>query len=1330
MTETQNQIKHLRNQLKRVMHADAITLRRELERLARSRNRLADDAISRRLARLTKRVRDAVEKRTRRINGVPRFSDLPHLPITGEKDRIIGAIANHPVVIVSGETGSGKTTQIPKFCLAAGRGIDGKIACTQPRRIAATTVAARIAEELGEALGRSVGYKIRFQDRSDPQAFIKVVTDGILLAETQGDPWLNEYDTIIVDEAHERSLNIDFVLGILKRLSQRRRNLKLIITSATIDTEKFSRAFDDAPIIEVSGRLYPVETRYFDTGESVEEEGSYVDLAVQAADGLVDERGRGDILVFMPTEQDIRETCETLGGRNYRHTDVIPLFARLGAAAQKRVFATTVNRKIIVATNVAETSITIPGIKYVVDTGLARISQYMPQSRTTALPVVPISRSSADQRKGRCGRVEDGVCVRLYSEEDYLNRPLFTQPEILRSNLAEVILRMIFLGLGEIDDFPFIDRPMDKSIRDGFTLLLELGAIVQNPTNGKRGQPYRLTENGRIMARMPIDPRLSRMLIEARKEGCLAPIVVIAAALSIQDVRERPLEKEALADQAQRVFVDPLSDFVTLLNIWRAIFDQNGRPVGMGELKRFCMKHFLSFRRMREWRDIHGQIVSIVRELWPDAGAKGPVMVAGHDAGPSEKGGFHPLYTAIHRCVLSGFLSNIAMQKEKVFFRATKDREVMIFPGSGLFKNPGPWIVAAEMVKTSRLFARCVAVVDPAWLEPLGGELCKSTRSDPHWSRNRGEVVAKEQVTLFGLPIVTDRQVPFGRIDAELAADLFVRCALVAQDVRQPLAFMRHNAELVKEVRGMEDRIRRRDILVDDEALVDFYKKRLPGVFDLRTLKHRIRRNGGDQFLRLDKKMLLRYTPERELLDQFPKQLDLGHRVLDCDYAFAPGHVADGVTVTVPADATGEVSREHLGWLVPGLLEEKITTLLRGLAKQYRVQLVPVADTVRMIVDEMPKGEESLPTALSRFLYTRLQVNIPAAAWPVDELPDHLKMRVTITDAHGRVLASGRDESLLDQKAETQTLPKGMEDLFRQWEKENITQWDFGDLPESLSSEEGEKGKWCFYPRLEATEGGEIQIRLFSDRKAADAAHRKGVMALLSRHFADDLKFLKKNLAFPSLLKKQTIYFKGPITIENQLYRCVTKELFEALLLTEREYQTHLQSLCQIRVHQRGQRLRQAVIAVIEAHHAARCRVAEVKQKRIAAPVVGQFLTNLEQELDRLVPDNFVTLYDRQRLTHVKRYLDALSIRIQRGFVDLDKDRGRQTQVAPFIEALQKMMAGMNETTSAEKRTAVEEFFWMIEEYKVSVFAQEVGTDGPVSAKRLRKLMGEIERMI
>ena len=899
---------------------------------------------------------------------------------------------------------------------------------------------------------------------------------------------------------------------------------------------------------------------------------------------------------------------------------------------------------------------------------------------------------------------------------------MFTQPEILRANLADVILRMISLKLGDVDTFPFIDRPAEKSIRDGFNLLEELGAIQRPPSGGAFG----LTENGRIMSRLPIDPRLSRMLIEAGKENCLAQVAVIGAALSIQDVRERPLDKEAQADQAHRPFVDPLSDFITILNIWTALHEGPQAPNSMGLLRKFCQKHFLSFRRVREWRDIHHQIVAVLKEQGMPVGGRetGPLP----ETGRTEKGDFHPLYTAIHRAILSGFLSNIALKKEKVFFHAAKDREVMIFPGSGLFKNPGEWIVAAEMVETSRLYARKVAVIDVAWLEALGGDLCRRSYSDPHWSRSRGEVVAKEQVTLFGLPIVQDRQVAFGRIDPEKAGEIFIRGALIEMDVREPLGFMRHNADLAAEVRNMEDRIRRRDILVDDEALLAFYSERIPGVFDIRTLKYRIRKKGGDAFLRLDKATLTHYLPEENLLEQFPQKLDLGHRVLECDYAFEPGAEIDGVTLTVPETSAGDVSREQLDWLVPGLLAEKITALIKGLPKALRVQLVPVADTVETLVREMPRGRESLPAALSRFLFERMAVDIPASAWPVEELPEHLKMRLSITDHKGKVVASGRDESLLDRKTPRPRLPKGMQALKRKWERRGIVDWDFGDLPEFIAGDDDCQNPPRVYPRLFADKDG-TGIRLFTESRAAREAHLEGVMALLACRFAEDLKYLKKNLRLPALLKRQVQTLGGMAAIEARMVDRVTRGLLAIDILTRKAFDTHVATLEKKRIHQCGEDLQKAVIAVIEAHHEAHYRIQEIEQRRIAAPAVVQFLQALKDDLIRLVPENFVALYDRERLTHLVRYLRAVSIRLQRGLVDLEKDRLKQGQVAPFLENLGQMLASMDAGTSEEKRAAVEAFFWMIEEYKISLFAQEVGTDGPISPKRIKKLIGEIERM-
>lgn len=731
MSDYTETIRKIEAKLGRTMLADRHSIRKEIRRIKRSRE--THNKLENRISRLEKRVQAAIKKRTIRIKNRPNPLFNLDLPILEKREEIVEAIKRHPVLIVSGDTGSGKSTQLPKFCLDAGRGVNGFIGCTQPRRIAAMTVSRRIAEELKEELGQTVGYKIRFQDRTHPSSYIKIMTDGILLAETQADPNLYRYDTLIIDEAHERSLNIDFLLGILKGLIKKRKDLRLIITSATIDTEKFSKAFHHAPIIEVSGRMYPVDVKYSETSDDDTDQ-THVEQAVEAAHGLLKQTADGDILIFMPTEQDIRETCELLEGRNHQRASIYPLFARLSTIDQSKIFKPIPKRKVIVATNVAETSITIPGIQYVIDTGLARISQYSPRTRTTSLPVADISKSSADQRKGRCGRVSDGVCIRLFSEDSFNSRPLYTSPEILRSNLAEVILRMLSLNLGNVSDFPFIDPPAERSIKDGFDLLLEIGAIKMRENRSKSQHPsvYLLTDRGKLMSKMPIDPRLSRMLIQAEQEGCIKEMVIIAAALSIQDPRERPSDHVQEADEMHKSFHHENSDFLSLLNLWNRYHETFRQKKTTGSLKRFCRQHYLSFRRMREWQDIHNQLWTIIKEsgFLKD---KSPT----NQSRPKEDL-FEPEYAAIHRSILSGFLSNIAQKKESHFYRAGKGREAMIFPGSSLFGRSQQWVMAAEMVETSRLFARCVANIESEWIEDIGRDRLKYTYLNPRWSKNRG----------------------------------------------------------------------------------------------------------------------------------------------------------------------------------------------------------------------------------------------------------------------------------------------------------------------------------------------------------------------------------------------------------------------------------------------------------------------------------------------------------------------------------------------------------------------------------------------------------------
>jgi ATP-dependent helicase HrpA len=1168
------------------------------------------------------------------------------------------------------------------------------------------------------------------------------MTDGILLAETQTDRFLNAYDTIIVDEAHERNLNIDFILGILQTLLARRDDLKLVITSATIDTEKFSSAFNDAPVIEVSGRMYPVDVRYQPAESSKEEinDLTHVELAAEAVSRLLKESSGGDILVFMPTEQDIRDSCELIEAIRPKKSRILPLYARLTAREQARVFAQISERKIIVATNVAETSLTIPGIKYVVDSGLARILQYSPRSRTTSLPVLPVSRSSADQRKGRCGRVQKGICVRLYAEDDYLSRPLYTRPEILRANLAEVILRMIALRLGEITDFPFIDRPDPKSINDGFDLLYELGAIkARQKVHGARrktrkdsekiksNKTVELTEKGRLMAKIPLDPRLSRMLLEARDRGCIDQIAVIAAALSIRDPRERPLEKAAEADRMHSQFDDPSSDFTTLLNIWNRYNHLWQTQRRAAPLKRFCRQHFLSYNRMREWRDIYHQIRAILEEFG---------MGARHRALKVQPENLNldredPLYQSIHKSILSGYLSNIAEKKEKNYFQTTKNREVMVFPGSGLFDRAGQWLVAAEMVETSRLFARTVANIESEWLEALAGDLCKRTYLNPHWKRNQGKVMAEEQVSLFGLIIVSRRPVPYGPINPDEASDIFIRAAIINGDLKKPFAFMKHNQRLIDDIQGIENRLRRRDVLIGEEALFAFYKEKLSGIHSVQMLSNKIKKRGGDRFLRLKKQNLMNYDPNAAELARYPLSTEVDGQKFEYRYYFDPGQEDDGVTIEVPVSLASAVSTEAFEWLVPGMFKEKIEALIKGLPKMYRKKLVPVNETVETISREMPRHKNALVSALGEFILERFGIDIPASAWPIGTLPDHLKMRVSVIAPDGKELGSSRDpDVLLEQKIKTAHSDE-FESFRLKWEKCGITRWDFGDLPEFINSPKTVKTKWIAYPALVATEDDikSVSLKLFRHPDKALAVHQQGVAGLFKIHFAKDLKILKKGLKLPKALKPAADFFKGPANIEQRLLDRIISDLFCKNIRSADSFYAHAERVSPILISH-GQDLLEPCLAVLKACHNLRKELDRLKRANLDNHAMQNFCEDLIADLDRLVPESFINLYDSHRLMHLIRYIKSMKIRAQRAQVDFEKDQAKAKDAKSFSDRLDKLVKTLSPDASNDKREALEEFFWMLEEYKVSIFAQELKTAIPVSAKRLERKLAQIMRMI
>ncbi len=1300
---------------------------------------LAAEILQRRIASLEGRLQRSIGTRTWRRRHLPQPALETSLPISACRDEIIAAIREHPVVIVCGETGSGKTTQLPKFCLAAGRGIDGQIACTQPRRIAAIRVARRIAEEMGEPLGQSVGYKIRFQDQSRPTAFIKIMTDGMLLAETRSDPLLSRYDTLIIDEAHERSLNIDFALGIIRRLQKRRRDLKLIITSATIDTEKFSRAFDAAPVIEVSGRTYPVDIRYRPAEDGAGET-NYVENAAAAVREILHTSRFGDVLVFMPCEQDIRDACELMRGWQDQTLVILPLFARLTAGEQAGVFVPRRRRKVIVATNVAETSITIPGIRYVVDTGLARISRYRPRTRTTSLRIRPISRSSADQRAGRCGRVADGVCVRLFSEEDYLARPLYTTPEILRTNLAEVILRMMALKLGDIADFPFIDAPARQNVADGLKLLVELGAVTETEKRRKSaaGGRHALTPTGRRMADLPIDPRLARILIAAHENDCLEQMAVIAAALSIQDPRMRPAEKSAEADRVQQRFRHPRSDFITWLNLWQAYHhSQRGehrRHLSKSQSRKraqtFCREYFLSFRRMREWCDIHEQICNILRDfrfLPPaDNGRKDADI-----APPAEAAeGFPPGYCRLHQAILTGFLSQIARQEEGRRYRSARGAQIWIFPGSALFAAPGPWIVSAETVETSRVYARTCAQIDPAWLEELAPSLCRYSYSRPHWDETRGQVVATEKVSLFGLPIVTGRKVAYARVNPAEACDIFIREGLVAGRLSRPPAFLKQNREQIAAVRKIEDRLRRRDLFIGEQQLFAFYRRHLDGCTNLPAVQKKIRAAGSDDFLRLSAEDLQQYRPDDRRLALYPDQVPLGNSAFPCRYRFKPGAADDGLTVQVPAGAIDSLDPAAADWLVPGMLGEKIAALIRALPKPYRKKLVPVSRTADIICREIQPRQRPLVSALAEFIHRRFGVDIPGSAWQAVELPDHLQMRFCITDPRGREIHAGRGSAVLDTGLGNDESSAALKAARARWEKTGLTSWNFGDLPAALNVRADDGSPWRLYPALEKdpADDGSVRLRLLSDRHRALTAHRRAVAVLAAGELKRPIRFLKKTLKLPPEVAAAAVHFGGAQKLQQGLRETVLAQLLEKDIRGQKDFEDLLEKAA-TEMPAAARRLLEAVCPVVTACGRVHRTLDGLAAENRGTPAAVQIRAALRSQVDRLVPQHFYRLYDAARLPHLERYLAAIEIRARRAVIDPAKERQRAGQAAFFENALKALVDDLATPLSEEKKTALEDFFWYVEEFKVSLFAQELKTAVPVSEKRLRKRLADLERM-
>jgi ATP-dependent helicase HrpA len=1171
------------------------------------------------------------------------------------------------VVIVCGETGSGKTTQLPKMLLGSDPRL--RIGHTQPRRIAARSVAARIAEELGTELGDRVGYKIRFQDQAGKRTAIKLMTDGILLAETQGDRELRQYDRLIIDEAHERSLNIDFLLGYLKRLVEVRKALKVVVTSATIDAERFSKHFGGAPVIEVSGRLYPVEIRYRPVAGDAED--TTRDEEEQALADAVDElcrEGPGDILVFLPGEREIRDAAQVLR-KNFRG-EILPLYSRLSAAEQDRVFKPGKERRVVLATNVAETSLTVPRIRYVVDTGDARVKRYSYRNKVEMLRVEPISQAAAQQRAGRCGRVADGVCIRLYSEEDFARRPAFTDPELLRSSLASVILRAKSLGLGEVETFPFLDPPSPRAIADGYDLLTELGAVDDEK---------KLTPIGNELARLPLDPRVARMLVAAREEHCLAQVRIIAAALSVQDPRERPLERAAAADERHARFADEQSDFLAHLKLWK-LQEEPG-------LRRLCRENFLSYPRMREWRDVHAQLEQTLE--WAESSVR-----------PEKPEG----YRAIHRALLAGLLGNVGMRDEEGAYTGARGIKFWVHPGSWT-KKPGKWIVAAELVETTRLFARTVASIEPRWLEEIGAHLLKRSLSEPHWEKDRGEVVALERGTLYGLPVYVNRRVPFAPHDPDLARDIFIRSALVEGDFETRAPFFAHNRRLVADIERLEHKSRRPDILVDDELIHAFYDERIPKEAHGAVSFERWRRQAEaarPRLLHLAREDLMRHEAAGITTQNFPPALELGPNRYVLEYHFEPGSPRDGVTLNVPLALLNQVPAARTEWLVPGLLKEKVKALAKSIPQRLRHKVGALEDFASRFTAAVTPSDLPLTEALRRFIRNELNLDVPVDSFRPDSAPAHLHMNFRVLDEHGRQLDMGRDLAALKREHETRT-----QDIIHSEapieKTERYTGWTMGDLPELMEIERG--GQMLVgYPAL-VDEGEAVSLQVFDSPEKARELHRTGVLRLLAIAFRDRIRDLERSLAKDVVL--------GPLKADVMTAALTRTFLQDSVPTTQDEFAKRLDE----------GRSRFTLIAQEIARSASGIlaeRVAIEKKLKSVEKAHPQTVQDIQQQLSRLLAPGWLARTRWERLQHLPRYLKAASLRLDKLRADPARDARLAAELAS-IEQPYRREAAARARYGAPGAEFVQ-FGWLLEELRVSLFAQELKTPVPVSVKRLAKL--------
>jgi ATP-dependent RNA helicase HrpA len=1296
-------------QLDRVMLVDRPPIKRlfgQIERLAAQGQPTDRDK-----SRLEQLLNRSLKQAQKRRDSVPKIRFDDELPVSAARDDLAAAIRDNQVVVVAGETGSGKSTQLPKICLELGRGIRGMIGHTQPRRLAARSIGTRIAEELGQNFGEQVGFKIRFADETSQKTLIKLMTDGILLAETQSDRFLDKYDTIILDEAHERSLNIDFLIGYLKQILSKRPDLKLIVTSATIDARRFADHFKtdqiDVPVFEISGRTWPVDIRYrppvverrrplrAGQGEEIElDQLDPVEAVCRSVDELAAEGG-GDMLVFLPTERDIHETVKALGGRSIpgdivgRETEILPLYARLPGTQQQRIFHPGGRRRIVLATNVAESSLTVPRIRYVIDTGTARISRYSARSRTQRLPIESVSRASADQRSGRCGRIGPGVCVRLYAEDDYLARDRYTQPEIQRSNLASVILQSMALNLGDLSRFPFLDPPKPATVRDGFKTLFEIGALDEN---------QKLTDLGRTLSRWPVDPRIGRILVAGAEEHCLREILIIASALEVQDPRMRPLDRQQAADEAHMRFRHESSDFLTYLNIWD-FYQTQRKNLSRNQLRKACTQNFLSYPRMREWVDIHRQLKDLIEQ-------------AGY-----RLRGRNDDYAVVHQVILTGLLSGIAMRGNKHEYSAARGVKAYLWPGSSSFSAKPNWLVASELIETDRRYMRTSARIEPEWIEPLAEHLMKRTYETPHWSRRNQSAMTVERVTLFGLPIVARRNRTLGPIDPELARELLIRHGLIEGELRQKPDFLAQNSQVIEELDAWQKKWRARGTLGDRSALYRFYDERIPAdCFDMARLLNwwKDQKDKTPDLLKLTRKALTDLADQNFDERAFPDVLEADGGRLPLRYEFAPGTDEDGITVEVPPEGVAQLDIGKLEWLVPGLLESKVTALIKSLPKPLRRRLVPAPDTARQIVGDLDFGQGDFLKVLAQRLSRVAGEPVETGDFDLDRVPRELRISVAVVDGEGETIARGRELPELQNQLGAVIADQLASFDDPRWNRDRLNDWDFDDLPEVVTVRRGELTLRC-YPAL-VDQGNSVSLRLTESPERALTETRRGLVRLFAITNRRDLRkqvawlpgFDRLHLAAASIggfkLQDEAVGLLAARAWGEVGSIPRTREQFEAANADAYE-----------RIGVATQEVAELLPKLLGAHYEARLAVDKIKTSTWEYARLDMLA-----QLDRLTEKDFLIKTDWRWLVHFQRFFEAIGMRVERlAAGSVNRDRAATDELAQQWDAYQKAQDELDQ--AGRSNPELDLLRWMLEEYRVSLFAQRLKTSIPISAKRIHR---------